>query len=641
MRLILLLAAACFAALPNTTYFAIDARGTAGNLNGGCFDPANGNFISDMAVASANTASPVVTSSSYNFVAADTAYWLFFKSGTGLGTPGTFCKIVSVAGGAATVDASVGACEYRDAWFNWRTNATAGIASGATLTNQTVGIDKSRAIAGVARTDIVIGNPTTTTMTSAGTPFNATDVGNCYHNTAGVNHTRDWFMIASVADGVATVDASLGTAGASSGTGRVGGAMDLTGSGAGIGADAMFEKATATAGQDAMEYHVRYGKYTLGEAVNIAASGASNRGINITGFTNKRGDAPIFPNQPVINTGTSQFAITGSAWNVSNLIFIGASTSTLVVFSSGAARQLINCAAINRTTTADIGAVSFIASDGVIGGFYASYRGAAIAPTTATEFLYGVTVTASKTGISSGASSGRFYIANPLVYGAATTALSYITATTGFNKIVNGTFYGWPTPLGTCISFNTTREAAFLGNNIIGGCVTGISGGQVVKKGGSAYNLFHNNTADTALWNLGPTDIRANPYFRDVRALYLTGAATSNTGNVLVKAGAFSGITIPDSVNGVPQRFVYVSASTGGTTGYYGVYKKGGNDTLYLDLAPGNGSGVSAQMYIATDFRVQNPLAAPTYTFPGTQTPARNAAGAVQWPGQYVPVHSP
>src|SRR5689334_8551301 len=74
--------------------------------NGGGFDPGNASMATDLAGSSANTASPVVSSASYNFAAGDVGHWLFIQSGTNW-TPGWY-KIASVASNQATLDAAAG-----------------------------------------------------------------------------------------------------------------------------------------------------------------------------------------------------------------------------------------------------------------------------------------------------------------------------------------------------------------------------------------------------------------------------------------------------------------------------------------------------------------------------------------------------
>lgn len=72
-------------------------------------------------------------------------------------------------------------------------------------------------------TDLVL--VTTTTVSSASHTFDANDIGNCLHITAGVNFTQGFYQIVSQAAGVATLDRAAGTMGSTGGTFAVGGAV--------------------------------------------------------------------------------------------------------------------------------------------------------------------------------------------------------------------------------------------------------------------------------------------------------------------------------------------------------------------------------------------------------------------------------
>ena len=82
-------------ALAATAIAEVESAGS--DTNGGMFNPGNANFPTDLTTDAntANTASPVVSSASYNFVAGDVGAWVFVKSGSNW-TPGWY-KISSVA----------------------------------------------------------------------------------------------------------------------------------------------------------------------------------------------------------------------------------------------------------------------------------------------------------------------------------------------------------------------------------------------------------------------------------------------------------------------------------------------------------------------------------------------------------------
>lgn len=102
------------------TVWEIRSTGTAGNVNGGGFNPNNSasNTVdysqqddaeytfSDLASTNANTTSPQVTSASHTFVTTDVGNILRINSGSGW-TPSWY-EIKSVSGGAATLDRACG-----------------------------------------------------------------------------------------------------------------------------------------------------------------------------------------------------------------------------------------------------------------------------------------------------------------------------------------------------------------------------------------------------------------------------------------------------------------------------------------------------------------------------------------------------
>lgn len=99
---------------------------------------------------------------------------------------------------------------------------------GAYYNDGTAGaVDKSQGAA-IVRNDLVIG-ATTTQVTSAGTPFDASDVNNLINITGGAGFTTGRRRIVSVTAGVATLSSSAGTASSTGGTSRLGGPMRTPG----------------------------------------------------------------------------------------------------------------------------------------------------------------------------------------------------------------------------------------------------------------------------------------------------------------------------------------------------------------------------------------------------------------------------
>lgn len=105
----------------------------------------------------------------------------------------------------------------------WEIDSASGSDSnGGAFDSTATGTDKSRT-APVIRTDLVLAS--TTTLTSAGTPFGSTDVGNVIQFLSGTGFTVGFYKINSVAGSTATLDRAAGTAGSTGGTGRLGGPL--------------------------------------------------------------------------------------------------------------------------------------------------------------------------------------------------------------------------------------------------------------------------------------------------------------------------------------------------------------------------------------------------------------------------------
>ncbi len=203
--------------------------GGSDSTNGGGFNPANANFPTDLAATSGNTASPVVTSASYTFVAGDVGAYVFVKAGGGWNFG--WYKIASVAGGAATLDAAIGhvvLSTERLATTNRnvpiRLNTIVGVSASASPTGGVWGIDYSQQdSAQFAFTDLVIGG-TTTQFTSAAKPVGKNFVGNILVVTGGSGFTTGRFEIVTTSGTTGTCDRSLGTGASTGGTGGLGGA---------------------------------------------------------------------------------------------------------------------------------------------------------------------------------------------------------------------------------------------------------------------------------------------------------------------------------------------------------------------------------------------------------------------------------
>ena len=208
-----------------------DVKSTGDDTNNGGGFSAAATFATDLAATSGTSAAPVVTSASYNFHADDVNHYLFVKAGTNW-IPGWYL-IASVASNAATLTATIDSVVL----YNGASamNLTEGVATTASPTGGTWGIDYSRsATPRIAYTDMVIGGGGGTTYTSAANPVLPNVVGNVIKVLSGTNFTVQRIQVLSAGAGVASADKAIGTAGATGGTGNLGGALATPGMAAGL-----------------------------------------------------------------------------------------------------------------------------------------------------------------------------------------------------------------------------------------------------------------------------------------------------------------------------------------------------------------------------------------------------------------------
>lgn len=294
----------------------------ANDANAGGFDPGVAGFPTDGTTDAntGNTASPVFSSASYNFAAGDVGAWIYIKSGTS-SLPGWY-KIASVASNKATLSAAIGAAVLAAG----TPSTAAGIATVGTPTTLTWGIDYSQqASPQITFTDMVIGG-TTTTFTSAAHPVGKNFVGNVINVTSGTNFTVQRVAVVSTAGTTATCDKSLGTAAASGGNGKLGGALISPALAASV--------ATITGNT----IWIQTGAYTVSSASTNVANGCVLIGaINdrIEGYGTVRGDlgtAPVLTASGI--SGATVMAMSnGGACLIRNITVDCASLGTMVGFA--------------------------------------------------------------------------------------------------------------------------------------------------------------------------------------------------------------------------------------------------------------------------------------------------------------------
>lgn len=553
-------------AIASGTVWEINSGATASNANAGGFNPANANFLTDFTATSATGNAPVISSASYNFVAGDVGAWIYVKSGTNW-TPGYY-QITSVGGNAATVNATIGAA-IQFSGTVWKANTVAGVATVASPTGGTCGIDFSQGTASIiSGTDLACadGDAAAPVITSAGTPFSVRYIGNLIYVSAGTGYTVGRYEIVSVSGSNATLDRAVGTDGAKvDGTFAVGGALSLASSD-----DAVFE--TMVAGNIA---HVKNGTYVIGGTVSLSTAGSATLSITLQGYATLRGDDPRTTSRPTFNCAAATFTF-ASQWYVKNIIFVGTASP---VVTQGNYNAMLYCKVINSSTTANRAAIICGSNANYFFNEFCSYRGLGM-QAAGSNFIYGNYIHDSVTGIYNSTTAFLTAINNLIVgctsYGIWTDAPGIITQT-----YIGNTVYGYATPIALSRGFRIdtgTRDIQCF-NNIVSGWTTGIwheDVGQSVLI--ENYNCLYGNTANTENHTLGANTITTDPGFASVTNLAGTTATTS--GSVLTQAaGDFS--TVVDG-----QDYLYLISGTGVTAGIYGITAHTAT-TLTLDIAPG------------------------------------------------------
>jgi hypothetical protein len=255
-----------------TTIWEVE-HGGSDTANGGGFDPGNSNMATDLAATSGNTASPVVSSASYNFANRDIGAWVFIQAGTSW-IPGWY-QIASVASNKATLTAGIGTAPlWGSSTGACLMNSAAGVATVASPSSGTWSIDYSQqGSPGISYTDIAVGG-TATQYTSAGNPVGPNVVGNVISVTSGSGFSVQYVQVLSQSGGVGTVDKSFGGTSLSGGQGGLGGALATHG----------FAGSLIVAGNWCfMQYNAT--PYTQTSASNNVAGGSMHLTVGGTGGT--------------------------------------------------------------------------------------------------------------------------------------------------------------------------------------------------------------------------------------------------------------------------------------------------------------------------------------------------------------------
>ncbi len=301
----------------------------------------------DGAATLATSTAPVFTSASYSFVAGDVGASIFIGAGTNWRTG--FYKIASVAGGAATLNAT----HEQYSLYPHGVSILNGCATVASPTGATWSIDYSQqASRRFAYTDLA-STGAGLTASSAGKPFSKEQVGNAIYVTAGTNWTAGVYVLASVAAGVGTFlgAANMTTGVGSSGVGSMGGAFASIGMAGAyhVPGNSIWIPYNATPiSVGSTTSNVSTGRLTL-------SAGTSTLHTVVRGYDVSRGDETA--NRPSIKWGINSVGFnaitTGLASDIENLIVdgdraTGSNNNAGISFgSTGSARRIkvMNCKA--------------------------------------------------------------------------------------------------------------------------------------------------------------------------------------------------------------------------------------------------------------------------------------------------------
>lgn len=214
----------------------------------------------------------------------------------------------------------------------WEVRSTGSDSNGGAFLSGGLGTDYSQqASAEATYTDLVIGNPTTTQLSSSARPFVAADKDNVLNVTGGVGFTTGRYRVSSVSGGVATMDRSVGVAGSTAGAGRLGGCL------AGL-------QQALTSMVASNTIYVRHGSLTVGNpGLTGAVGGTLALPSRIIGYQSTRADGLQATITAASGTPTILLALSNAYWFVRNLNLDCATLVATGLRMSGSGSHTENC----------------------------------------------------------------------------------------------------------------------------------------------------------------------------------------------------------------------------------------------------------------------------------------------------------
>ena len=527
------------AALDVRTVWEVNTSATAGNVNGGGFNPfATANMLTDLACTSATGASPVCSSASYNFVAGDVGHWLYVVIAGNY--TANLCQIASVASNQATLTAGVGTCNVIANPY-WTTNTSAGIANTASPTGGTWSIDYSRSTAAVQTTTEATN--TAGVITIGSLTYGKQWVGNVVQIVGGAGATVGWYEIT---DAVAATSFTLDRdpSGTLSIDINLGGAISLGSATANRTDDVFFELGSGTNGTGASRFFVKTGTYATLQAVSIASACGTQAPCRITGYNSVRGDinaaAPSLTSVPIFNAAANAIAL-GTDWIWENFSLTGTGSTVLTLGVSG---RIQNFKVVNTSTSTARNAINMgNTKTQAVAGEAVSYLGNAINIAAATDvMLFGVWAHHSSVGLNDAGTTIQSNIANSIFSSNVTAQARTTGAVAGRQIFQNVTFFGAADKLGVCLDIATGATNITVLNSHLIGCTTGIVTADTQTIGYDFYNNYQNNTADVNGWQKGPLATATDPVFTAVSQVTFTTATYAGT-TLTCGSCDFSGVT--------------------------------------------------------------------------------------------------
>ena len=602
-------------ALSPANIYEIRSTATAGNVNGGGFNPENANMLTDLAcdTNTGNTSSPVVSSASYNFVAGDVGAKLFVKSGTNW-IAGWY-PILSVASSKATLDGTIGNADIITNRV-MGVNTTAGCSTVGTPTSGTFTIDYSQQDSAVlALSDLTSTASTTiTTVTGGITPVMR---GNVINLSSGTGVTTGWYEVVNTTNGTTfTSDRASGTY--TLGVGKIGGAMSL-----GSGDNTFFNIGTASSTRSNLFFVKGNVTYSTSATITLQTGNAAYP-QEIIGYYLRRNDKPTGSTRPVFSSGTTRAITQGGQSRVRYISLTGSINSDATIATSSNVVTIENCKVVNKSTTAGSFGISVGGlGDLILGCEVISYRGTAIDISSATRepCVVGCYIHHSNIGIN-GASSSTI---TDNVIEECVTSLIVVDGSTVASKIVNNTLYGAENKLGNGINSSSNGANIIALNNIFYGLTTGMNFAAATNNFVDRFNDFYNNTTDSSQTPVDPSNLTLSPVFSNVTQL--TGTTATTSGSVLTQSGAdFSSV-----VDG--RDYCYIKSGSGVTAGIYGITSHT-TTTLTLDIAPGTNATANKvwQVTLGHNFAIGTNLKSAGFpgAFPAALTTGYLDIGGVQ-----------